>query len=134
MNTLNDVKEISCQVTTGKLIIKHKDNTAGESFDLANGFIFRLDWKMAEWKLDYTTGALSGLFTEIETQQSGTKIKFSKLYSAGGNPSSDPLLKFIGIEDIRDGAFSNEWPISFKKSNVRIQIENGRLSVQKANL
>ncbi len=133
---LKNVTKITCRITSEELIVEH-DGTS-TSHDLSKGVYFNLDRKSNAWELTIEENKEVDVSdpskcTELNTRMTDSNIQFSHLDGAY-NP--DPLLKFIGIEDIRDGAKSNQWHYSFRKSKVSLKTNKSQdvLVIRKAHL
>ncbi len=136
MSALEKTSKITCLISTEKLNVIHDGNTT--SFNTANGVYFRLDRNDNAWKLFIEEGkqvdrtnAPKG-YTEINTLMTKSSIEFSDL---DGPYDPDPILRFIGIEDIRDGITQPNWDYMLRKSYVSIKTIQGtnRLSIRKAH-
>lgn len=131
MIRLENVQKIRCEIDNDVIFIHsdqdpngttpHKTNTTGQRFKME-----RVD---DQWDIIIEEAIVSNadLHTELKTPKSRSDLDFS-LYKPN---TSKPRMKFIGIQDIRDGA-RTELVFAYKDSNISVQTSGDTLIIRKA--
>lgn len=135
MATYNDVKLVSYSIDDEEITIIKNDNTPVTPKPKTDvGQTLQLKKSGDKWNLNITSGELSGNVTKIDSRRGNRNLLFNTL----GAGDTIATMKFIGIDDIRDGALTgSEWYIAYTKTKVSIKTTGdkttGRIIIQKAH-
>ena len=151
MASLENVTSIEFDPDNEKLTIKHDGNTNGEDFATdanqgTHGQTLQAELKSNNtWTITINSGEVSGDFTELNTilmegSVNKSDLKFNNLFGA----TKKPIMRFIGITDIRDGAYAGggggapDWEFYFGQSEISIKTfdsgNDSMLTIRKKHL